>query len=456
MNKPTTQYSDGPVKAIVSVPGWVEELGNSDQRGAGDPISAWSSVPLLYRAVNLRCQSLAAVPFVVFKGDDEVEWPLPDTMESILYNAELALMLSGAAYLLKQYDGRTLTGIQWLNPTTVTWKYEDGENRYSQKIGDKTYGPWGDDVMVALREPSMSSDVGPGVPPAQVALMASQLRFNMDDFVSNFFAHGAQPMSLITTTGTPSQSEMERAQNYFRRTMTGVANAWKAIFLRGDIKVQQLTPELSSMEMPQVSERTVLDISAALGIPRSVLESDAANYATSQTDMRSFWEMTVRPRLAMYEQMINEQLLGDAVDGYQVQFTPENLDVFQADEAERSASLLQLVNAGVPLADAMAMLGYNPLENMPVPEDQEAVQVTTDEESEPSPGVQVSADQEMRAWQKYATRSLKKKVHGHSKSSTSRTASPSPYRANSKTQTRRRPSGQSSSRTGHINYSRTT
>ena len=154
--------------------------------------------------------------------------------------------------------------------------------------------------------------------------------------------------------------------------------------------------------------------------------------------------------------MINEQLLGDAVDGYQVQFTPENLDVFQADEAERSASLVQLVSAGVPLADAMAMLGYNPLENMPVPEDQEAVQVTTDEESEPSPGVQVSADPEMRAWQKYATRSLKKKVHGHSKSSTSRSASPRPSRANSKTQTRRRPSGQSSSRTGHINYSRTT
>ena len=63
-------------------------------------------------------------------------WPLADPLANIMYNAELALLLSGAAYLLKIYDGRTLTGVQLLNPTTVTWDYKDGENRYTQKIGD--------------------------------------------------------------------------------------------------------------------------------------------------------------------------------------------------------------------------------------------------------------------------------------------------------------------------------
>ena len=140
MPKQTSIFSEGSTKAIVSVPGWVDDLGSTDERSAANPVDAWRSVPLLYRAVNLRCQSLSSVPFVVFKGDEEDEWPLADPLSNIIYNAELALLLSGAAYLLKIYDGRTLTGVQWLNPTTVTWDYKDGQNKFTQKIGDKTYG----------------------------------------------------------------------------------------------------------------------------------------------------------------------------------------------------------------------------------------------------------------------------------------------------------------------------
>ena len=277
----------------------------------------------------------------------------------------------------------------------------------------------------------MTSDVGPGTPAAQVALMSARLRLNIDTFAASFFEHGAQPMSLITTTGNPSAAEMERAQSYFRRSITGVANAWRTIFLRGDISVQQLTPDLKTMELPELSQHIVLDIGAALGIPRSVLESDAANYATSQTDMRSFWEMTIRPRLPMYQAAINEQLFGDSTDNYSIQFTPENLEIFQEDEAARSTALLQLVNAGIPLSDSMAMLGYNPLENIPEPPDR--VEVTTDEGHTPDAGVQEDAEQEMRAWQKYANKNLKKKDRaGRSKPSTSRSASPKRSRADSK------------------------
>jgi len=406
MEKPAA-FVDGDVKAIVSVPGWVEELGTSNQRSATTPIAAWGSVPLLYRAVNLRCQSLSSVPFIVFKSETESEWPLEDSLSNILYNSELALMLSGVSYLLKIYEGRILKKVQWLNPTTVKWNIEHGENVFTQKIGEKTYGPWGDDEMIAIREPSMTQDIGPGQPPAQVALQAARLRFSMDDFTAAFFENGAQPMSLITTSGTPSQSEMERAQSYFKSRMQGVVNAWRAIFLRGDIKVQTLTPELSSMEMPALSSHIVLDIAAALGIPRSVLESDAANYATSQTDMRAFWEMTVRPRLPLYEEMVNGQLFGDSLEKYTVEFLPENLDIFQEDEAERSSALLQLVNAGVPLQDAMAMLGYDPLDNIPNPP--ETVQVIGTEEQEPQPGIQENANSELRKWHKYHAKHSKKK-----------------------------------------------
>jgi len=166
--------------------------------------------------------------------------------------------------------------------------------------------------------------------------------------------------------------------------------------MRGDYKINTLTPELKSMAMTELQQHVVLDIGAALGIPRSILESDASNYATSQTDLSTFWEMTVRPRLDWYEDTINRQMLGDSVGQYSVKFTPENLDVFQVDESARAASLLQLVQAGVPLPQAMAMLGYDPVENMPEPPAE-------------APPAEDEVSTEMRAWQTFAINRLDSK-----------------------------------------------
>jgi HK97 family phage portal protein len=394
--KTETILEQGALKAIVGIPGWAETFGDAAQ-GAGDPVSAWASVPLLYRAVSLRASSLSSVPFVVFKGEEEVEWPLEPDLPTIIYSLELGLLLTGAAYALKQHVGRLLTGVQILNPTTVKWEHKHGKDRFTQRVASRRYGPWSADKIMALREPSMTADTGAGLAPAQVALQASKLRFNMDEFASQFFAHGAQPQTLITTTGNPGQTEMERAQSFFKRRMSGVGNAWRTLFLRGDLKVTTLTPELKSLGMKELAAHVALDIGAALGVPRSILESDAANYATSQTDMQSFWHMTVRPRLPMYENAINAQLL--AGTDYSLQFAPEQLDVFQEDETIRAASLLQLVQAGVPLDDAMLMLGYDPIENRPEPPVAEGVEETPEEDL---------IESELATWQRYALRSLGK------------------------------------------------
>jgi len=392
-----TILEEGALKAIVGIPGWAQGFNETAAGSANDPVSAWATVPLLYRAVSLRASSLSSVPFVVFKGDQEVDWPLEPDLQSIIYALELGLLLTGAAYGLKQYVGRLMTSVQVLNPTTVTWSHKRGEDHFTQRVGSQTYGPWGPDMVMALREPSMTADTGAGLAPAQVALQASKLRFNMDEFASQFFANGAQPQTLITTTGNPGTVEMERAQNFFRRRMSGVGNAWRALFLRGDLKVTTLTPELKSMGMKELAAHVALDIGASLGVPRSILESDAANYATSVTDLHSFWHMTIRPRLPMYENAINTQLL--AGTDYTLQFTPEQLDVFQEDETIRAASLLQLVQAGVPLDDAMLMLGYDPIENRPEPEAEQVV------EEEPEEAL---VESELATWQRYALRNLSK------------------------------------------------
>ena len=393
-----TIYEDRGYKALVGIPGWAEDFNNKTaKQTASTAVGAWGTVPLLYRAVNLRASSLSSVPFVIFKGDQEVDYPLEPDLASVIYQMELGLLLTGASYCLKKYHGRILTGVQVLNPTTVKWDYKHGHNVFTQRVGSNTYGPFSDDLMVAMREPSMTADTGAGLPPAEVALSASQLRFNMQEFASKFFESGAMPATLISTSSNPNAAEMERAQSFFRRSLSGVSNAWRTLFLRGDISVKTLTPEIKSLAMKELSDHVALDIGAALGVPRSILESDAANYATSQTDLHSFWHMTIRPRLPLFENAINMQLFSGT--DYSLQFTPENLDVFQEDESLRAASLLQLVTAGVALEEAMSMLGYDPLENKPEP----PVEVIVEQDAEEA---QVAS--ELASWQRFALRNINK------------------------------------------------
>ena len=224
----------------------------------------------------------------------------------------------------------------------------------------------------------------------------------MQEFATKFFEQGGMPATLISTSANPNPQELERAQSFFRRRLSGVTNAWRTLFLRGDIKVTTLTPDLKSMSMKELSDHVTLDIAASLGVPRSVLESDASNYATSQTDMYSFWNMTIRPRLPLFEDAINSQLLGGT--DYSIKFVPETMEIFQEDESLRAGSLLQLVQAGVPLADAMLMLGYNPLENAPLPPEDEGIE----EDLEGIDSEEVLVESEIASWQRFAIRSLGK------------------------------------------------
>ena len=352
--------TSGYLKSTVAIPGWAQEMIDHPE-GTGNTTDAFAKVPQLYRAVMLRANALACVPFVVRKGEKLVSWPFPQTLGKLLGEMEASLMVAGGAYALKLQPasgGTRTVGLQFLSPMTMMVKYDPRTRvtTYTQRIGAMQYGPWTSDRMLFMREFSFTTDVGNGLAPARVALPAANLRIAMQEFASGFFSSGGQPMTLLTVAGNPSPVEIDRTERFFKRTMQGVRNAWRVLALRSEVSVQAITPAINTMAMPELHETTTREIAAAFGIPLSLLTSDSANYATAQSDMRLFYENTIKARLMMYEAAINEQLLGEM--GLTIKFTPEALAIYQEDEAERSGALLNLVNAGMPLSNAMLILGY--------------------------------------------------------------------------------------------------
>jgi HK97 family phage portal protein len=358
---------------------------------------AYEVVPMLYRAVNLRCDAISTVPYTLTRNGDAVDWPWRQSVSELVKATERSLLLTGGAYWYKVVKGRTMTGFVVLNPTTMTVNFEPTratlEDPYSgalftQSQLGKVYGPWTINDIVYFREPSYRDDILPGLAPAAVALQSSQLGHYLERFTSAFFEGGAQPVMVMNLPEAMDDAEFARFRGEFATRIGGVANAFRSLFVRSpELKVQKVTPDINTMMLPELQERVITSIAMTLGVPRTMLEASAANYATADSDRQSFWRETIVPRLGMLEQVMNNQLLGPI--GYEIRFDPEKLDVMQADEADRADSLLKLTQAGVALPDAMRILGYDNVDEMFLTPSVEAPadELPTEAPPEPAPVV---------------------------------------------------------------------
>lgn len=367
-------------KAIEAIPGWY-----SIAKKAGElygTIDAYEKVPMYYRAINLRSDALGTVPFQLLRNGEPVDYPFTTPLENLIQQTERSLMLTGRAFWLRLYRGRVLYGFQFLNPRSIEVTYHADQQigadyltglRFTQKMQNgEVHAQWTIADVVYFHEASIKSDINEEVAPARVALQSAQLVYYLERFQSAFFEHGAQPALVLSLDKSVTPPELERMKSHWTRYVENVSNAFKTFFFRGEVKAQIVTFPLDQMDMAPIQENAVKNIVSTFGVPRTMIEASAANYATADSDRQSFWRETIVPRLAYYERILNEQLFKPLK--YEFAYLPEMLDVFQVDEAARANSLVLLVQAGLPLQYAMQTLGYQNIEQalgLPEPEIQE-------------------------------------------------------------------------------------
>lgn len=347
---------------VVSLPSWVEQLKAGDKLTG--TIDAYSRFPPLYRAVNIRADTLSSMPYKVERDGELSDWYFRTSLQSLLRDTERSLLLTGAAFWLKLMNGRVLVGFQVLNPLTITVDMDmskfnglDPKSAYTftQNVNNKVW-KFDSSQIIYFREPSFTDEVRHGLAPAEVAMQASQLGYYLDRFTAAFFEHGAQPVTIMSMPIDVSKDELSRFSSDWLARFNGVINGFRTAFIRGgDIKTTVITPPIKDLTLTELYDRAVAQTAMALGVPLTMLESKAANYATADSDRMSFYSETIIPRLALYEQVINQQLLEPV--GYKLTFQPEALTLFQVDEAQRAQSLLLLTQAGIPVRDGMVILG---------------------------------------------------------------------------------------------------
>lgn len=189
--------------------------------------------------------------------------------------------------------------------------------------------------------------------PALAALCAAGVLYSVSNFAGSFFDKGAIKVTLLTTKGNVVEAERSRLKAWWDRIR---GKAWAAEIVNADAVEPVIIGEgLESLSNTELTKEQREDVATALGVPHSMLFSNAATYATSVQDKQNFYEDTIIPEANFIAGAFNEQLLEPL--GYRIMFDPQELAIFQEDEEQRSTSFMHYVTAGLRPSIAGEMLG---------------------------------------------------------------------------------------------------
>jgi len=385
-------------------------------------VRQWETVGWLYRCINIRANGLVRVPYSLMGRGGEEIWtsdsndPLPQPLawlrdlSTLLYLSEAALCLVGESFWMKERNRVRVLGLRWFAPQTMSpvWDATAGLTGFERRINGQKLQLAKDDV-VYFALPNPLHETKPGPAPAAAAAAASGVIYNVDVFAAAFFERGAIKATLLQVEGNPPEAEKKKIESWWQRWFSGNVNAHRSSVVSANLTPVVVGEGLEGLTNQTLTTEKRQDIATALGVPHSLVFSDAANYATAEQDELNFLSYTIIPSARLIENAVNRQLLEPL--GYGMRFHPETMDAFQVDETQRASSLYQLRQAGMPMETALAVLGYEIPEGMPIEEEAPELPEPTPPAAQPDEAPAESEDEdEVKAdlgrWKRKALKAL--------------------------------------------------
>jgi SPP1 gp7 family putative phage head morphogenesis protein len=358
-----------PPQAWNNLGGQTSDTGNDSREDRAAAGKFYETVAVLYRCVTLRQVGISRVPWVITRNGKDIwldEDPMPPAQLAYLTDfrrllrlTEAALCLSPEAFWFVERNRVKPLSLRWHSPSSIIpqWREADGLVGFKRILSQghfKMFEP-ADYVYFAL--PNPLHETIPGRPAAQAALAAAGLLYAIDAFGSAFISRGAIKATLLTAPVGTSPTERDRLRAWWRRAFGGIGNAFGTEVISSEVKPVIVGEGLEQLNNGELTRAKQEEIATSLGVPHSLVFSNAANFATASKDDVHFYDKTVIPSFSFLAEVLNEQLLGP--QGFALELRPESMSIYQEDEKERAASVGVLVQAGMSLVLALEILGYD-------------------------------------------------------------------------------------------------
>ena len=421
----------------------LDRLGSDYALGGGlqhEVSYLYDRVAWLRRAVDVRSQAVSSLPHCVYEGEHLLSTEAGVNEEGgyeiipkfniprFLEDCEADVVLYGAFYFEPLRGSRTgtLKGFKRCHPRSITPNFDPitGElKNFTRNTGaiQTTYAP---NELGYIWLPNRAGETGAGRSLAFTALQSAKVLWAMDAYNQAYFERGAINPTIVSIPSfdRATDEEQARVKNWFERMIGGgLRSAFKTLPLASEVTVNQLGSAIGELAVPELTTTQRENIATALGIPQSILFSNATNFATAQADDFHFYDKTIVPEARWLQAELKIQLFQKfGLSQYDFRFEPDRHPVYQVVQAERARTISLLVGTDTKAVgvisqnEARAMMGYDPIEATmyqpePEPEPQaepqaepEAV-IERDDEDAP---VQKYLD-DLATWQRYATKRIK-------------------------------------------------
>ncbi len=345
MRKPGPQLIGGIAgKAIPlnSLDAYFPELFSGDELNV---TALYRLVSWIYRCIQLRADALTSIPWMVTRrGNEDAEIDIEATpysdvdWEWLWWRTEAARLIWGVSYWLK-----LPSDLQWLNPRTmkVLTSPSEGITGFQQSYQSitRTYPP---DQIVYLPTWNPTDDLGPGTAAGEIGKPPGALVANANEWTAKFFANGAMPATLLSSEGgSIPDEEIERIETVWQRLFGGVKNAFKTAVLRWGLKPSVIGFPVKDLALAELMNGSKEQIAVSFGIPITMLDASAANYATAKQDDLHFYSKTIIPTLRLTTAGVNRQLWWPLAMEWVWDYS--NIEAIQQDEAVKAEGTSMLM-----------------------------------------------------------------------------------------------------------------
>lgn len=293
---------------------------------SGSKISTRTAMgyPPLWRAVNLISNSVAGLPFDVFKrqrdGGKKVDSRHPaqrllEKSASQFVSAytfrrtmtALALLHGNSYASIDRVEGRPVSLSIW-NPAQTIVRIMDGEIWYVTYFNNQP-------VRINSRDMLHIRGLGPdgivGWPVLE--LMADALGVGMaaQEFGARFFGNGSNMSGLLMIPGAFTEEKIRNTIAAWNSMQTGLTNSHKVALLQEGVKFQQLQIAPEQAQFLQTREHEIrATVANITGVPPHMLgDSTRTSHNSLEAEGQSYLDYCLQPWLKTWEMECREKLL---------------------------------------------------------------------------------------------------------------------------------------------------
>lgn len=333
--------------------------------------TAFDTLGIMNRCVHVRGTTIQSLPWSIYKGEntfissDEVEFPegfewLED-LSSYLYLIESCMTLLNEAFILKIPSVKNATGVkgfQWLQPDSMEPIWGDnGITHFERRMPSGEIKKFSKEEILYIWRQDPFSETSPAVPPALAAWTSTNVLGNYDEFVRSFFARGAIKATILKVGRGARPAERVRLKKFWQRMMSGVANAWTTEVVSNDVEPVIIGEGVSDLDNAALYDARKRDIATTMGVPHSILFSNAATYSTAEVEERAFYTYTIIPESTNIAQQLNNKVFREL--GLRFAFEWPRLNIFQSSAKERAEVMKLYSESRLPPSIGAKLAGIN-------------------------------------------------------------------------------------------------